>query len=625
VGVFCCIICGSAAHASLIIIEVHTDMARYNPGAPVKISVTLQNPADAGTFHGAVSLACAHLGERLKSTPGQSFALAPGARTTLNFSWKPPTTDFQGYLVDARARDSSGRVVDDRTTAVDVSSSWLRFPRYGYLTTFGDQSRRDSMEEVQGLASYHINALQFYDWQYKHDVPLAGSPAHPAGSWPDIASTPTRPIINERETVLDLIAAAHSFGMSAMNYNLLYGAWRNYSVDGVSFRWGLWKKPNGTDQDSIPLPKDWQTDVIYLFNPANLDWQNYLFKQEAAVFTAYPFDGWHVDQVGDRGTVYDHAGQPISLAATFAPFLNRARARLNKTIVFNNVGGYGLKECARDSNEDAAYVECWEWTGQKTYNDLKNVIDESAAASDGAKSTILAAYMDKGYANSRSSDNPGIFNLPGVLLTDAAIFASGGDHIEMGDRSQMLCSEYFPNHNLKLSAGSRLKLHSYYDFLVAYENLLRGGLLNATNKIVLDRDSSTNGAPGAVWTFAKNGVGYRVLHLINLMGEKSSDWRDNNADYPAPTSQENVEVRYYYQRGAVRRVSWASPDVRGGNSLALPFKTGEDANGRFVRFTVPRLDYWDIVILRIKPERSRPALSKRRAAAPAASLRRGDT
>ena len=35
-----------------------------------------------------------------------------------------------------------------------------------------------------------------------------------------------------------------------------------------------------------------------------------------------------------------------------------------------------------------------------------------------------------------------------MLLTDAAIFADGGVHIELGDGGQMLDSEYFPNRNL---------------------------------------------------------------------------------------------------------------------------------------------------------------------------------
>lgn len=188
-------------------------------------------------------------------------------------------------------------------------------------------------------------------------------------------------------------------------------------------------------------------------------------------------------------------------------------------------------------------------------------------------------------------------NAPGVLLADAAIFADGGDHIELGDGGFLLDSEYFPNHNLVPSAALRQSLRRYRDFQVAYENLLRGGLANGAGKIVLDAPSSGDAAPDAVWAFAKASASRHVLHLINLRGERDNAWRDDNGAYPPPIPQSNIDVRYYYGQGTIKSVHWASPDTDQGRSHALPFTTGTNKDGAFIHFTLPTLADWDMVYL----------------------------
>ncbi len=97
-----------------------------------------------------------------------------------------------------------------------------------------------------------------------------------------------------------------------------------------------------------------------------------------------------------------------------------------------------------------------------------------------------------------------------------------------------------------------------------------------------------------MWAFAKAGNGLHVLHLINLMGEKDMAWRDDHADCPAPTSQTNLDVRYYGDLGTIQEVRWASPD-RNIASVPLKFTRGRDDHDGYVRFTVPRLEYWDMI------------------------------
>ena len=460
---------------------------------------------------------------------------------------------------------------------------------YGYVSSFGQQSAATSQANMDWLASYHVNDVQFYDWQWKQHVPLAGTVQAPAASWSDIAGR-----TNYRQTVQGLIAACHADGMKAMNYNLINGAWAGYGQDGsgVSYKWGLWHASNGTQQWSDPLPAGWSAPALYMFNPADPNWQNYIFSREADAINAYGFDGWQADQLGNPGQVYTFSGASVNVASTFAGFLNNAKTALNTSVIFNNVGGYGLQSVASQTNNDAIYVECWPQTGQVTYNDLKTVIDESLNWGNG-KPVVLAAYMD-------SNLSSGTFGTAGVLLTDATIFANGGTHLELGDGGHMLSQPYFPNHNVTLSAGLANTLHSYYDFIVANQGWLYAGMANSANRTVLTGvPSAAVATAGDVWTLTRtSATNHRqMINLINLVGESTINWTDATGAAQAPTAQSNLPVKYYYGSGTISSVSFASPDISSPPVQSLAFQTGSDGNGNYVTFTVPALYYWDTIML----------------------------
>lgn len=582
-----------AGSTGQVITDLYTDKAMYSTGQTVTIYAELKNNTGSTLTNTTITLTYKQLTTTIGTPSTQTFSLNAGATTTLTFTWNPPTTDFQGYMVEAVIKNSSGVQLDSMNTAVDVSSTWTRFPRYGYLGNFSNQSSTVSSDIINQLNKYHINAIQYYDWQWKHHVPLAGTVQQPTASWNDIANRPTY-----RQTLLDYISAGHAKGIAAMNYNLMYGAYNGYGEDGsgVNNQWALCTDTAYANQWNIGMPGGWACTNIYMFNPGNTGWQGYINGRESDVFAAYPFDGWHVDQLGDWGTMYDYNGNAVTVKNTFKSFLNSAKSALNKTIVFNNVGNYGQIETA-GANVDGMYTEMWEGNGQNTYYDVKRVIDAGAANTNDTKPVILAGYMNYEYAKTKSDQSPGNFNLPGVLLANATIFASGGSHIELGDDTRMLCNEYFPNRNLVMTDTLKKKMRNYYDFLVAYENLLRGGLKNIWSKVTLTGIATSETAEAnKVWTFVKTGNGYDVVHFINLLGENSTNWRDTNANYPAPTTKTNVAVKYYYQ-GTVNSVAWASPDYENGSSFALSYTTGSDVNGNYVSFTVPSLSYWDMIYI----------------------------
>ena len=74
-----------------------------------------------------------------------------------------------------------------------------------------------------------------------------------------------------------------------MNYNLLYGAYGNADQDGASDTWRLFQDPNHQSPEFYQLPSSWASN-LYIMDPGNQDWRDYIFAQERKAFLAIPFD-----------------------------------------------------------------------------------------------------------------------------------------------------------------------------------------------------------------------------------------------------------------------------------------------------------------------------------------------
>jgi dextranase len=182
-----------------------------------------------------------------------------------------------------------------------------------------------------------------------------------------------------------------------------------------------------------------------------------------------------------------------------------------------------------------------------------------------------------------------------VLLTEATVLAAGGSRLELGDDTRMLCNEYFPNRALAMSAGLKSKMRYYYDFAVAYENLLRDGQAATRNTVAIEGATvSADGAKGTVWAFTKSDQRHEIVHLINLVGVADVSWGDTNATQKQPAVLRSFTLKYYTETKFAQAYV-ASPDAEGGRSKNLPMATGRDARGAYVAVTVPSLDYWNLV------------------------------
>ncbi|MFD2671328.1 glycoside hydrolase family 66 protein [Marinicrinis sediminis] len=547
---------------------ITTDLARYEPGTPVQF--TLQ--ADSQVDGSKLLVRYKHMNEVLKEETHELSG------EELTWSWTPPKDDFRGYMVETFIQQD-GSYIDQENIAVDVSSDWGKYPRYGYLADFHEMEDEERKQVIERLNRFHINGIQFYDWQYTHHIPLKWeSEGVPAQTWPDIANRPV-----SYETVEDYIDLAHAYNMKAMNYNLLFGAYEGAEADGVKKEWGMFKDPKAKTQDTHPLPDSWASD-IYLLNPANEEWQQYLFETEKEVFELLPFDGWHVDQLGDRGLRFDAKGKKIDLAQSYAPFLNNAKSEIDVDYVMNAVGQYGQAFLATQAPVKFLYTEVW--GGHPQYRNLKGIIDENLRYSKGKLGTVLAAYMNYDHANAQ-----GEFNTPGVLLTDAVIFAAGGSHLELGEN--MLAKEYFPNKNLSIPNELEQALVRYYDFAVAYENVLRDELEEIELTVTSEQmEISADAEKGKVWSFAKQKDNRTMIHLINFSDAVHMTWNDAVANQSEPQLKEQVEVTVEMSE-KVSQVWMATPDAYEGSAVPVEF----EQEGDQVKLTLPSLKYWDMIVM----------------------------
>ena len=546
-------------------IELSTDKAFYKPGETVTFTAKTALPA-------GVKVRYRLLGETVGEAP----------LTDASWTWQAPAADFKGYMAELY-RQESGMDVIVGTIAVDVSSNPARFPRYGFVAEFGDDKTIEkTQEEMVYLNRHHINWVQFQDWHNKHHWPLGGTRTQLDETYKDIAN---RTVYTS--SVKNYIESLRGFGMKSMFYNLCYGALKDAAADGVKEEWYLYKDASHGTKDSHNLPSGWKSN-IYLVDPANVAWQKYMAERNDDIYFNFAFDGFQMDQLGKRSTLYDYSGIPVNLREGYASFIKAMKqAHPDKSLVMNAVSRYGARQIGETNQIDFFYNEMW--ADEADFTNLKAVLYENGVYGNQQLNTVFAAYMnyDKG-------DNRGEFNTPGILLTDAVMFALGGSHLELGG-DHMLCKEYFPNNNLAMSEELKTAMVRYYDFLTAYQNLLRdGGTENTVAVSCTNGEMLLNVWPpqkGKVTTYARQVGNKQVLHLLNFSQANSLSWRDTNGTMPEPALITKAALQMNLS-AKVNRLWVASPDVHGGALQELPFT---QENG-VVSFTLPSLKYWTMIV-----------------------------
>lgn len=565
---------GSSGEATAITyspsVDLSTDKACYSPGETVKFTAE-------GSIPSGAKIRYRHLGKTVSEVEASGDS----------WTWVAPATDYVGYMVDVYKPGEDSETIYG-VIAVDVSSDWKRFPRYGFVADFGEKSSAVIAQEMEYLNRCHINGVQFQDWHNKHHWPLGSTKAGTIlEKYKDIAN---RDVYTA--TVKGYIEAQHAYGMKSIFYNLCYGVLDDAESDGVKRDWFLYKDYLCNTRDSHDLPDSWKSD-IYLVNPGNREWQDYLIARNTDVYDNLGFDGYQIDQLGNRGTLFDANGREIDMTGGYESFIKAMKAaHPDKRLIMNAVSRYGTDKIVASGGVDFLYNEVWSGDEAK-FSHLKTIIDENTSYSNGSLNTVFAAYM-----NYNLADREGKFNNPGVLLADAVMFALGGSHLELGDH--MLCKEYFPNKNLGMDTELKNSIINYYDFLTAYQNVLRDGGKLSTSVSVKPGDSKMRiqawpPVTGSVCTIARSYDDRDVVHLLNFTQANSTDWRDADGSMPRPRKIASPSCQIAVSR-EVKSVWMASPDIAGGavHELAYTVQNG------MLEVTLPSLLYWDMIVVEYK-------------------------
>lgn len=406
------------------------DKARYTPGEAVTMSLLFDAASD---WQGSLHLEVYHLNEKVAE--GKKNVQLKKGMKGLEIKWTPPKKDLTGYMVKAYIEGTDQTV----TAAVDVSSDWTHFPRYGYTTEFPRETPEESEAKMKELTQeYYMNGFQFYDWMWRHDVPVysktdeKGNPIKDENgdfiaeeltsdtAYDDLLGRKLYPLAVKQQ-----IQAAQKYNAAAMAYQMNYAARENYEGFGVKKEWGLYRKnaafPNPDPQkDQEGFFFDWVSPptALYLQDPGNPGWQNYIAKEFNRSVNEFGFDGMHLDQWGwsDNDYLYDYDGKERYFSKDYDALINHVKKSLaannpeKDKVTFNMVGGnqHYADVPSPSTQTDFDYSEIWQ--DQDHYRDVMQVVEDTRAK-NGGKAIVIAGYMNYKQA---TGDHYEISNVKGV-------------------------------------------------------------------------------------------------------------------------------------------------------------------------------------------------------------------
>ena len=419
--------------------RAYTDKSTHEPGKEATITA---EASTGGTVHFSVS----HLGVEVAS----GDATVTNGKAT--WSYTTPNENNQGYLVTATGGDGT-----HAETAIDASTSWTRFPRMGYLSHFKPtapegtdghttyeaflfQKPQDYIDKLS--RDYHINALQYYDWQYRHEQPVATGDL--ADKWP----LWYRDTYASKKTITDYIQDAKNANMGSLAYSMAYAANDNYDTNTIKDEWRL-REDNGSywvrdlgEQWWVPTPKgvDKPKSHQFMMNVNNEDWRTYITGQYKTQKTEFKFDGTHIDTLGQTSKK-DASGNPVDLTDGLAALVDDTYKNVGGQVGINLPDGAGSEKINKAS---AAYMYTELWDHNETNAQVASYL-QSARNNAGNKPQIVAAYANNynptislpDPKDSKKTIHPGVTPDEGTRIEAESDQASvsGGAQILSGDDS----------------------------------------------------------------------------------------------------------------------------------------------------------------------------------------------
>lgn len=629
--------------------DPETTKAAYSKAdGDVNYSVVVSNPT-AETQTLTVNLTLQQASEII-GQDNVDVTLAAGASVkvsnlTVASEW---LTNNTGYLVTISVNDKLGKTLTSKRVGLSVENDWTVFPRYGIVA--GSPTDQNSIlvknfkaycKELELMKSMNINSYFFYDAYSEATNPFPKGVDSFVQKWNTWSHTQV-----DTKAVKELVNQVHKSGAVAMLYDMI-SADSNPKTPALPLAALVYNFYDSFGKKGEPMTYtigDNPTQVYY--DPANPDWQKYIAGVMKSAMDRMGFDGWQGDTIGDnRVTDYEHRhstdeADSHMMSDSYASFINAMKDLIgeNYYITINDVNGGNDDKLAK-ARQDVVYNELWTNGGsvlpgrmQVAYGDLKARID--MVRNKTGKSLIVGAYMeepgiDYTVPGGKATNGAGKDALAGkplqtdaTLLVDATVAAAGGYHMSIAALANanaalnVLQSAYYPTQYLSVAKDTIRKLYTYQQFIIAYENLLRGeGVTNSIQAVstknvageILSKDAL--GVTGnQVWTFAKSGKGFSTVQMINMMGINAG-WHNEEgyADNKTPDAQENLTVRLSLagktaQEAAkiANQVYVTSPDDWATSSMKKAQASLEtDDNGQPVLvISVPKLTLWNMLYIK---------------------------
>ena len=497
-----------------------------------------------------------------------------GGPESLSLTWLDATVETVDLLPGERlARFSpqaeGGYGVDGGGlhTAVDVLADPLARARYGFVADF--TAGREVSGVIDNVRRLHLNAIQFYDWMYRHAQLLP-----PEGD--EFVDALGRPL--SLATVRLLAEELTQAGSLPLGYAAVYAAgkeeWPTWETDGLY-------RANGQ-------PWTLGEDFLWNVDPTSERWQAHFAGDLRTAAANVGFAGFHLDQYGAPKYALRSDGTRVDLAEAFPALITRLADELpSSRLIFNNVNDFPTWSTAR-APQAAVYIEVW--SPHERLLDIVRLVNKARSYAPD-KSVILAAYLSV-YAG---DEREGAHEAQRLLLATA--FSHGATVLLHGEEHDVLTEAYYVRH-AQLTTDEDESTRRYYDFAVRYGDLLfdrqaidvtdtHFGGVNEEVRIDTDRPVCSQPQPGALWARICRLPGGLLVSLIDLSGQDDDRW-----DAPKRPAQTLSNLRLSLERStrSAERFLFADPDDQPA-LIELPV----ESDGRYDTVTLPSFSTWALV------------------------------
>lgn len=240
---------------------------------------------------------------------------------------------------------------------------------------------------------YHLNAFQHYDWQYRHEQPVATGDIKE--QWPlwyenNYASA---------ATINSYVTTAGNVGAASLAYSMAYAANDNYDTNKIKDEWRLHNE-NGSYWDRklgvqwwVQTPKgvDKPKSHQFMMNVNNEDWRTYITGQYKTQKTEFKFDGTHIDTLGQTSKK-DASGNPVDLTDGLAALVDDTYKNVGGQVGINLPDGAGNDKLISGSST-YLYTELWD--NNETNAQVASYLQ--GVRSSGAKQPLIVATYANDY------------------------------------------------------------------------------------------------------------------------------------------------------------------------------------------------------------------------------------